>query len=200
MAGPTRKAVGHRTAAPLQTRRSRSLTPWAKDRHTQVDDQMKLLQNCWSELLVLDHIYRQVVHGKEGSIFLVTGQQVECATIVPQAGATLSSLMGHAQDLVAKLRALQFDQREFVCLKFLVLFSLVCDFTYTTIYRFLLESVDMYYKRRKGNGFLHAFPCAYAWVVFSGAGNGQCVLQQLDHIAFLAMVTESPHLSISSAP
>lgn len=85
---------------------------------------MKLLQNCWSELLVLDHIYRQVVHGKEGSIFLVTGQQVECATIVPQAGATLSSLMGHAQDLVAKLRALQFDQREFVCLKFLVLFSL----------------------------------------------------------------------------
>lgn len=50
--------------------------------------------------------------------------QVECATIVPQAGATLSSLMGHAQDLVAKLRALQLDQREFVCLKFLVLFSL----------------------------------------------------------------------------
>ncbi|KAK2086203.1 hypothetical protein P7K49_035628, partial [Saguinus oedipus] len=40
-----------------------------------VDDQMKLLQNCWSELLILDHIYRQVVHGKEGSIFLVTGQQ-----------------------------------------------------------------------------------------------------------------------------
>ena len=37
---------------------------------------MKLLQNCWSELLILDHIYRQVVHGKEGSIFLVTGQQV----------------------------------------------------------------------------------------------------------------------------
>lgn len=42
----------------------------------QVDDQMKLLQNCWSELLILDHIYRQVVHGKEGCIFLVTGQQV----------------------------------------------------------------------------------------------------------------------------
>lgn len=47
---------------------------------SQVDDQMKLLQNCWSELLVLDHIYRQVVHGKEGSIFLVTGQQVSTGT------------------------------------------------------------------------------------------------------------------------
>lgn len=41
---------------------------------------MKLLQNCWSELLILDHIYRQVVHGKEGSIFLVTGQQVSGET------------------------------------------------------------------------------------------------------------------------
>ncbi|KAI4536608.1 hypothetical protein MG293_012811 [Ovis ammon polii] len=89
-----------------------------------VDDQMKLLQNCWSELLILDHIYRQVVHGKEGSIFLVTGQQVDYSVIASQAGATLSSLMSHAQELVAKLRSLQFDQREFVCLKFLVLFSL----------------------------------------------------------------------------
>lgn len=42
----------------------------------QVDDQMKLLQNCWSELLILDHIFRQVMHAKEGSILLVTGQQV----------------------------------------------------------------------------------------------------------------------------
>lgn len=41
---------------------------------------MKLLQNCWSELLILDHIYRQVVHGKEGAIFLVTGQQVSGET------------------------------------------------------------------------------------------------------------------------
>lgn len=37
---------------------------------------MKLLQNCWSELLVLDHVYRQVVHSKEDAVFLVTGQQV----------------------------------------------------------------------------------------------------------------------------
>lgn len=42
----------------------------------QVADQMTLLQNCWSELLVFDHIYRQIQHGKEGSILLVTGQEV----------------------------------------------------------------------------------------------------------------------------
>lgn len=42
----------------------------------QVGDQMKLLQNCWSELLVFDHIYRQLQHGKEHSVLLVTGQEV----------------------------------------------------------------------------------------------------------------------------
>ncbi|XP_071398483.1 nuclear receptor subfamily 5 group A member 2-like [Centroberyx affinis] len=89
-----------------------------------VDDQMKLLQNCWSELLILDHIFRQVMHAKEGSILLVTGQQVDYAVIASQAGATLNNLLSHAQELVAKLRSLQLDQREFVCLKFLVLFSL----------------------------------------------------------------------------
>ena len=37
---------------------------------------MVLLQSCWSELLVLDHLCRQVTYGKEGCIYLVTGQQV----------------------------------------------------------------------------------------------------------------------------
>lgn len=50
--------------------------------------------------------------------------QVDFAVIASQAGATLNSLLSHAQELVAKLRSLQLDQREFVCLKFLVLFSL----------------------------------------------------------------------------
>lgn len=43
----------------------------------QVEDQMVLLQSCWSELLVLDHLCRQVTYGKEGCIYLVTGQQVQ---------------------------------------------------------------------------------------------------------------------------
>uniref|UniRef100_A0A3P8ZJQ1 NR LBD domain-containing protein n=1 Tax=Esox lucius TaxID=8010 RepID=A0A3P8ZJQ1_ESOLU len=105
-----------------------SIVEWARSsvffRELKVDDQMKLLQNCWSELLILDHIFRQVMHAKEGSILLVTGQQVDHAVIASQAGATLNNLMNHAQELIGKLRSLQLDQREFVCLKFLVLFSL----------------------------------------------------------------------------
>ena len=54
---------------------------------------------------------------------VLPGAQVDYAVLASQAGATLSSLLGHAQELVGKLRSLQFDQREFVCLKFLVLFS-----------------------------------------------------------------------------
>ncbi|XP_014387840.1 PREDICTED: nuclear receptor subfamily 5 group A member 2 [Myotis brandtii] len=122
-----------------------SIVEWARSsvffRELKVDDQMKLLQNCWSELLILDHLFRQVVHGKDGCIALVTGQQVRRAPSrrlrpkhVPSRRAASGPWAptcleradggGHAQDLVAKLRSLQFDQREFVCLKFLVLFSL----------------------------------------------------------------------------
>ncbi|XP_072347054.1 nuclear receptor subfamily 5 group A member 2-like isoform X2 [Scyliorhinus torazame] len=104
-----------------------SLVEWARSsvyfKELKVDDQMKLLQNCWSELLVMDHIYRQVAHGKESSILLVTGQQIDLSTIASQSGATLNNLVTRTQELVAKLRALHTDRQEFVCLKFLVLFS-----------------------------------------------------------------------------
>eukprot|EP00072_Mus_musculus_P072382 XP_017174145.1 PREDICTED: steroidogenic factor 1 isoform X2 [Mus musculus] len=57
-----------------------SIVDWARRcmvfKELEVADQMTLLQNCWSELLVLDHIYRQVQYGKEDSILLVTGQEV----------------------------------------------------------------------------------------------------------------------------
>ncbi|XP_069744475.1 nuclear receptor subfamily 5 group A member 2-like isoform X2 [Narcine bancroftii] len=89
-----------------------------------VDDQMKLLQNCWSELLVLDHICRQVYHGKENSILLVTAQEVELSTIANQAGSTLINLVLRAQELAVKLQSLQVDRRDIVCFKFLLLFSL----------------------------------------------------------------------------
>lgn len=55
---------------------------------------------------------------------LALSLQVDYALIASQAGATLNNLLSHAQELVSKLRSLQLDQREFVCLKFLVLFSL----------------------------------------------------------------------------
>uniref|UniRef100_A0A668AJV3 Nuclear receptor subfamily 5, group A, member 5 n=1 Tax=Myripristis murdjan TaxID=586833 RepID=A0A668AJV3_9TELE len=49
--------------------------------------------------------------------------KIEVSTILSQAGVTLSSLVSRTQDLVTKLRALQLDRHEFVCLKYLVLFN-----------------------------------------------------------------------------
>lgn len=49
--------------------------------------------------------------------------QIEVSTILSQAGATLSGLVSRTQDLVSKLKALQLDRQEFVCLKYLVLFN-----------------------------------------------------------------------------
>ncbi|KAJ8389085.1 hypothetical protein AAFF_G00122910 [Aldrovandia affinis] len=104
-----------------------ALVEWARSstlfKELKVEDQMSLLQSCWSELLVLDHLYRQVAYGRDGCIYLVTGQQIDVSTILTQAGVTLSSLVSRAQDMVSKLRTLQMDRQEFVCLKYLVLFN-----------------------------------------------------------------------------
>lgn len=50
--------------------------------------------------------------------------QVELSTVAAQAGSLLHSLVLRAQELVLQLHALQLDRQEFVCLKFLILFSL----------------------------------------------------------------------------
>lgn len=113
---------------------------------------MKLLHNCWSELLVLDYIARQLHHGKEDSVLLITGQevthmhtliidictymhciqsidgcvcvgQVELASLLAQAGVTLSGMIQRGQELVHRLQELQLDRRETACLKYLILFN-----------------------------------------------------------------------------
>ncbi|XP_030626174.1 steroidogenic factor 1a [Chanos chanos] len=104
-----------------------SIVEWARScvffKELKVGDQMRLLHNCWSELLVLDHIFRQVHHGKESSILLVTGQEIEVSSILDQAGLTFADLLQRGQELVRKLQAIQVDRREMACLKFLVLFN-----------------------------------------------------------------------------
>lgn len=37
----------------------------------QVEDQMKLLQNCWSELLILDFVFKQMSHSKLDQLKMV---------------------------------------------------------------------------------------------------------------------------------
>ncbi|XP_035591613.1 nuclear receptor subfamily 5 group A member 2-like isoform X2 [Oncorhynchus keta] len=104
-----------------------SIVEWARSciffKDLKVGDQMKLLHNCWSELLVLDHVFRQVQHGKESSLLLVTGQEMDLSSMGSQAGVTLSGLVQRGQVLAGRLLTLQVDRREVACLKFLLLFN-----------------------------------------------------------------------------
>ncbi|XP_051536793.1 steroidogenic factor 1-like [Myxocyprinus asiaticus] len=104
-----------------------SIVEWARSciffKELKVGDQMKLLHNCWSELLVLDYIARQLQHGKEDSVLLITGQEVELASLLAQAGVTLSGMIQMGQELVHHLQEFQLDRRETACLKHLILFN-----------------------------------------------------------------------------
>ncbi|XP_051955742.1 nuclear receptor subfamily 5 group A member 2-like [Xyrauchen texanus] len=104
-----------------------SIVEWARSciffKELKVGDQMKLVHNCWSELLVLDYIARQLQHGKEDSVLLITGQEVELASLLAQAGFRLSGMIQRSQELVNHLQELQLDRRETACLKHLILFN-----------------------------------------------------------------------------
>uniref|UniRef100_A0A5F5PLP4 Steroidogenic factor 1 n=1 Tax=Equus caballus TaxID=9796 RepID=A0A5F5PLP4_HORSE len=54
--------------------------------------------------------------------------EVELTTVAAQAGSLLHGLVLRAQELVLQMHALQLDRQEFVCLKFLILFSLDVKF------------------------------------------------------------------------
>ncbi|XP_008300982.1 nuclear receptor subfamily 5 group A member 2-like [Stegastes partitus] len=103
------------------------IVEWARTsiffKQLKVSDQMKLLHHCWSELLLLDIISRQILYGKEGSLLLVTGEEVELSDIVFHADPALANLTQRGQKLVEKLHILKVDRQEFACIKFLILFN-----------------------------------------------------------------------------
>ncbi|XP_068561620.1 steroidogenic factor 1-like [Cebidichthys violaceus] len=104
-----------------------SIVEWARTsvffKQLKVNDQMKLLHSCWSDLLLLDIISRQVLYGKEGSLLLVTGQEMELSDVASHAGLTVASLVQKGQELVEKLHIIKMDRQEFACIKFIILFN-----------------------------------------------------------------------------
>ncbi|XP_038640914.1 nuclear receptor subfamily 5 group A member 2-like isoform X3 [Scyliorhinus canicula] len=69
-----------------------------------------------------DQILFSLVEWARSSVYFKE-LKIDLSTIASQSGATLNNLVTRTQELVAKLRALHTDRHEFVCLKFLVLFS-----------------------------------------------------------------------------
>lgn len=86
----------------------------------QVDDQMKLLQNSWSDMLVLDHLHQRIHNSLPDETTLHNGQKFDLLGLgllgVPQ-------LSDHFNELQNKLQELKFDVGDYICMKFLLLLN-----------------------------------------------------------------------------
>lgn len=100
------------------------MVEWARNsfffKELKVENQMKLLQNSWSELLILDFLYRQLYSNSTMEFTLASGHRIN-ADFFDKIG--LGDMRDRLQDLIKKMRELKIDENEYVCLKYLVLLN-----------------------------------------------------------------------------
>ena len=86
----------------------------------QVDDQMKLLQHSWSDMLVLDHIHQRMHNALPDETTLPNGQKFDLLALGLLGVPTLAD---HFLEITAKLQDLKFDLSDYICVKFLLLLN-----------------------------------------------------------------------------
>ncbi|CAD5115189.1 unnamed protein product [Dimorphilus gyrociliatus] len=98
------------------------LVEWARQaiffRDLQIDDQMKLLQTAWSQLLVLHFLYRQIQADKQDELILVHGHSISF-DFIRRVG--LTDWIAILTNTTKKLRALNIDEQDLACIRYLVL-------------------------------------------------------------------------------
>merc|ERR1711936_124851 len=103
---------------------------WARNsyyfKELKVDDQMKLLQNSWSEMLILDQIHQRLHNHLPDETTLHNGQKFELLSL---ALLGVPSMAETFQEITNKFTALKFDSADYVCLKFVLLLSPGNDYT-----------------------------------------------------------------------
>jgi nuclear receptor subfamily 5 group A protein 3 len=97
---------------------------WARNsiffKDLKVDDQMKLLQHAWSDMLVLDHIHQRMHNGLPDEFLLPNGQKFDLLSLA------LLGVPAVSESLVAvekRLAELKFDPTDYLCVKFLLLLN-----------------------------------------------------------------------------
>lgn len=97
---------------------------WARNsiffKDLKVDDQMKLLQHSWSDMLILDHLHQRLHHGLPDETTLANGQKFDLLTL---ALLGQPSLAENLHRIASKLQELKFDPTDYICLKFLLLLN-----------------------------------------------------------------------------
>jgi hypothetical protein len=86
----------------------------------QVDDQMKLLQDSWSEMLILDHMHHRMHNNLPDETQLPNGQKFELLSL---ALLGVPSMAEKFLEISDNLKQLNFDQADYVCLKFILLLN-----------------------------------------------------------------------------
>jgi len=97
---------------------------WARNsyyfKELKVDDQMKLLQDSWSEMLILDHIHHRMHNNLPDETQLPNGQKFELLSL---ALLGVPSMAEKFLEVTANLKQLNFDTADYVCLKFILLLN-----------------------------------------------------------------------------
>ncbi|XP_053623607.1 nuclear hormone receptor FTZ-F1 isoform X3 [Plodia interpunctella] len=101
-----------------------SQVDWARNtvffKYLKVDDQMKLLQHSWSDMLVLDHLHQRMHNGLPDETTLHNGQKFDLLCLGLLGVPTLAD---HFNELQHKLSELKFDVPDYICVKFLLLLN-----------------------------------------------------------------------------
>ncbi|GIY16659.1 hypothetical protein CDAR_443452 [Caerostris darwini] len=97
---------------------------WARNsvffKELKVDDQMKLLQQSWSDMLILDHLHQRLHNGLPEEITMSNGQKF---SMVNLALLGVSNMAEQLNIVSARLQELKFDPVDYICLKFLLLLN-----------------------------------------------------------------------------
>lgn len=97
---------------------------WARNscffKDLKVDDQMKLLQHSWSDLLILDHLHQRIHNRLQDETTLPNGQKFDLLSLA-LLGTTQFADRFH--NILSKLIDLKFDVPEYICLKFVILLN-----------------------------------------------------------------------------
>ena len=81
---------------------------------------MRLLENSWSEMLILDQIHQRMHNHLPDETTLANGQKFELLSLALLGVPSMSEAFN---DLTNKLSTLKFDSADYVCLKFILLLN-----------------------------------------------------------------------------
>jgi nuclear receptor subfamily 5 group A protein 3 len=81
---------------------------------------MKLLQNSWSEMLILDQIHQRMHNHLPDETTLPNGQKFDLLSL---SLLGVPSMLDSFQEIANKLQGLKFDSADYVCLKFILLLN-----------------------------------------------------------------------------